>query len=244
MREEGRRPETSISRAADEVRSETASPPSYPLGRILVLVAAVALLGLLTHLGARALGWKFPSFGYSAGIILWKGGTLATFAFALRRYEGRRIDGSAAGLRGDVRSDERRRRTGKAIIGLLAAGALMFAVSKIPGFTSSGDASAYGTVTRVGPPLFVFELIVRYPITVLSEEAFFRGFLQPRLPWAPPVMSGLLFAAYHLQQAATIPSLIPFGIALGVIRWWTGNIRTTSLLHYAANVAFFVTSYR
>jgi membrane protease YdiL (CAAX protease family) len=118
-------------------------------------------------------------------------------------------------------------------------------VSKLPHLgTSSGNASAYGTVTKVTVGLLVFELAVRYPLTVFAEESFFRGYLQPRLPWAPPILSGVLWAGFHLQQANTIASLVPLGIALGTIRWWTGNVRTTAAIHYGLNAAFFLTNYR
>jgi membrane protease YdiL (CAAX protease family) len=73
--------------------------------------------------------------------------------------------------------------------------------------TSSGNASAYGTVTKVTVGLLVFELAVRYPLTVFAEESFFRGYLQPRLPWAPPILSGVLWAGFHLQQPTPSPPL-------------------------------------
>jgi membrane protease YdiL (CAAX protease family) len=53
----------------------------------------------------------------------------------------------------------------------------------------------------------------------------------------------LLFAGYHLQQAETIPSLVPVGISLGLLRWWRGSVWTAALVHYLGNAAFFTTTY-
>jgi hypothetical protein len=57
------------------------------------------------------------------------------------------------------------------------------------------------------------------------------------------MLSGVLWSAFHLQQARTIPSLIPLGVALGLIRWWRGNVKATGVLHYAADASFFVSNY-
>ena len=108
---------------------------------------------------------------------------------------------------------------------------------------SLASAETYGQVRTVSAGVLLLQVLVAYPLTVLAEEAFFRGFLQPRLPWAPPVLSGVLWAVHHLQQASTIPSLVPLGVALGIIRWWTGDVRVSGLVHYAGDVAFFLSSY-
>ncbi|HYZ93341.1 MAG TPA: CPBP family intramembrane glutamic endopeptidase [Actinomycetota bacterium] len=123
---------------------------------------------------------------------------------------------------------------------------LSFAWSSIPGLRSldsSGSGSSYeaGTVTAA---ILAFELIVRYPVTVAVEEAFFRGFLLPRITVAAPVVTGVLFGLYHLQQWRTIPSIIPFGIALGLLRWWLGSIWPGAALHYVGNALFILALYR
>lgn len=91
--------------------------------------------------------------------------------------------------------------------------------------------------------LAVAELLIRYPLTVIAEEAMFRGWMQPRLGRNGPVLSALLWAVYHLQQVSTIPTLVLFGLALGAVRWWRGNVRSSGLLHYASNAVFFVSTY-
>jgi membrane protease YdiL (CAAX protease family) len=84
---------------------------------------------------------------------------------------------------------------------------------------------------------------LRYPLTIVSEEAMFRGWMQPRLGRNGPLLSALLWAVYHLQQAAPIPSLILFGLVLGFVRWWTGNIRVGGVLHYLGDAGFFISTY-
>lgn len=190
------------------------------------------------HLASRGLGWDFPSLGYSAGIIVWKLGTLAVLVYALRRYENRGVDADALGLAPAASRSEVVARSRVAVPALIGSGALFFLISNLPGVgTSAGSAQAYGSVTKVGTGLLLFELVVRYPLTVFAEEAFFRGFLQPRLTWAAPVLSGVLWAGHHFQQASTILSLVPLGAALGIIRWWTGDIRASAGVHYVSNAA-------
>ena len=159
---------------------------------------------------------------------------------ALQYFERRRPTAEATGLvpvRPQVRTD----RTAIALVGIVSMVLLSAFWDRIPGLReldAAGNASSYGTTSKITTGLLLFELAVRYPIGVLAEESFFRGFLQPRLAVAAPVVSGLLFAGYHLQQWQTIPSLIPFGIALGLLRWWLGSIWPGVVLHYAGNAMF------
>jgi membrane protease YdiL (CAAX protease family) len=219
------------------------APPRYPWLRVLVLTSIVGLLGLATHAGAERLGWEFPSFGSSVAAIAWKLGILGLLWWALRRYEGRGLDAETMGYRArpeDIAS--RRSRTRIAISAIVLAGAAAFIVPSLPGI-SDLSAESFGEPVRASLGVVLLELLVRYPLTVIAEESFFRGFLQPRLARWGPVASGVLFAGYHLQQARTIIALIPFGILLGVVRWWQGDVRATSVLHYAANAFFFVSNY-
>lgn len=107
---------------------------------------------------------------------------------------------------------------------------------------SATAGSTYGSSHHVGLALALAELIVRYPISVLTEEAMFRGWMQPRLGPNGPVIAALLWGAYHLQQVSTIPSLVLFGILFGLVRWWLGNVRLTGIVHLASNALFFITT--
>ena len=174
--------------------------------------------------------FEFPSFPISLAIIGWKVATVAVMLLAFRRWNGELIPTEPA----------RHDRAPVALVGIVALMALSFFWDAIPGLrelSGAGSGSSYeaGEVTTA---ILAFELLVRYPITVLSEEAFFRGYLQPRIAFAAPVVTGVLFALYHLQQYETIPSLIPFGIALSLMRWWLGNIWPGVVFHYAGNAIF------
>lgn len=83
----------------------------------------------------------------------------------------------------------------------------------------------------------VLQLLVRYPLTVISEETVFRGYLQMHLRWGV-VAASVAFAAYHVMQWRTIPSLLPYAFALGVLAAWTGSIITGAVLHYVMNAGF------
>jgi membrane protease YdiL (CAAX protease family) len=205
---------------------------TYPWPRIIGVTAAAAIAGLIT------LGQDFPSFGSFATSMVWKLAMGAILLWGWRRWEACDPDAASLGFRAG-RLD--RSRTRPALLGLAGCAVLAVIIGQL--FPSATSGEAYGTVQKAGLALTLAELLIRYPTTVLVEEAFFRGWLQPRIPRWAPVASGVLFAAFHLQQVSTIPSLIPLGIALGIIRWWTDNVRATSVIHYASNATFFVTTY-
>lgn len=214
--------------------TESPARTTYPIGRAVVLSLAAGVPGLLTLL------FDFPGFAFSLSTIAWKVLMVGVMVAALRRFEGRTVDTESAGIV-PVRMRARRDRTLVALLGISAMLALTFTWDRIPGLRSlsaAGDPESYAPSAELTGALLAFELIVRYPIGVVVEESFFRGFLQPRLAVAAPVVSGILFAMFHLQQWETIPSLIPFGIALGLLRWWLGSIWPGVLFHYAGNALF------
>jgi membrane protease YdiL (CAAX protease family) len=207
-------------------------------GRAIVVTGIAGVVGFATDRAATSLGWHFPSFGYLAGEVIWKVATVVVMTAAVRRFERGRLDRATTGF-----ADSPRRMPGRqelVVVTLVALGAV--AASKLVG-SSASSPSSFGAVHHAGLVLVLAEVLVRYPLTVFAEESFFRGWLQPRLPGAGVAGSALLWAGYHLQQVRTIPSLVLFGLGLGLIRAWTGNVRATALLHYGANVAFFVSTY-
>ena len=208
--------------------------PTYPVARALPITIAAGLLGLPTLL------FEFPSVAFSLVTIAWKLGTMCVLVAALRVFEKRAPDAAALGL-APVGVSPERDRTLAAVPAVAAMLAVAFWWSQIPGLRSlsaAGNASSYGAVGALGTGVLAFELLVRYPIVVVAEESFFRGFLQPRLRTWAPVLGGVLFAIYHLQQWQTIPSLVPFGIALGLLRWWLGSIWPGVVFHYVGNAMF------
>jgi len=217
----------------EPVANRAAVRPSTAVG----LTLAAGLLGLLTNRSARALGWRFPSTGYLVGELIWNAGTLGLLFWAIRHVTRERIDSGNLGLSG------RPHRRSPYPVGLAVVVGAVATVAAIVSSTSATNASTYGRVHHVGLALGLAEIIVRYPLTVIAEEALFRGWMQPRLGRNGPVLSALLWAGYHLQQVATIPSLVIFGLVLGFIRWHRGNVRGTGVLHYCSDAIFFLFNY-
>ena len=167
-----------------------------------------------------------------------KGWTLAVLVWASRRLARCPLDVRSIGLSSDPSTTRHPFPLATAILVALVALGFSLTIG-----SSSGNASAYGTVRHVGFGLALGELVVRYPISAFVEEAFFRGWLQPRLGRQGPVLVALLWAIYHLQQISTIPSLVLYGLVLGFVRWWTRTIRMSGIIHYVGNAIFFVSNY-
>lgn len=122
------------------------------------------------------------------------------------------------------------------LLGLVALAVLWSRLPWVGKWTAS-DPGAYspgGTLTPFGLALV---LLVRYPLTVFSEESVFRGYLQVDLRWGI-VAGSAAFAAYHLMQWRTIPSLLPYAFAGGVLVAWTGTLWPTALVHYVLDAGF------
>jgi membrane protease YdiL (CAAX protease family) len=206
---------------------------TYPLPRAVLLTLIAGLTGVYVAL------FKFPSFPNSLATIVWKLATVAVIIVAVRLFEGGAPKAADVGIK-PVKPVFDAPRTRVAVPALVVLMTLSFAWTSIPGLRSlsaSTSGSSY-KAGSVGLGILLFELIVRYPITVVVEETFFRGFLQSRVSLAPPVTAGVLFALYHLNQWQTIPSLIPYGIALGVLRWWCGSIWVGAGMHYLGDALF------
>jgi membrane protease YdiL (CAAX protease family) len=215
------------------MRGPTLTVMTYPLPRAVLLTVLAGVSGVYVAF------FRFPSFPNSLATIAWKLATVAVMVVAVRRFEGRPVTRADAGIT-PVKPVFSAARTKVAVPALAVLMTLSFAWTSIPGLKSlsaSTSGSSY-EAGSVGLGILLFELIVRYPITVVVEETFFRGFLQSRLTLAPPVTAGVLFALYHLNQWQTIPSLIPYGIALGVLRWWCGSIWVGAGMHYLGDALF------
>ena len=208
-----------------------------PLRVALALTLVAGGVGWCTDRIAVHAGWTFPSFGYLIGEVVWKLASLGVLLWALRRYERAPLQLATIGLGPDEAPTETFP-TGPFFLVLAVALVLAATVG-----TPATRASAYSPARHAGLGLAVTELVIRYPLTVFSEEALFRGWLQPRLGRYGPILSALLWAIYHLQQASTIPSLVVFGLLLGGLRWLNGNVRLTSVIHYVSNAVFFITTY-
>lgn len=211
---------------------------TWPLPRAVVITLAAGAVGWSTARVAVHSGSRFPSSGYMIGELVWNGTTIGLAAWALRRFDGERFDSRTAGFTSDRPETQQSYPWRPTVV--VAAGGL---VASLLAGASASSGSSFGEPHKVGVALALGELLVRYPLTVVAEEALFRGILQPRLGRNGPVLSAVLWAAYHLQQTSTIPSLVLFGLVLGYLRWQRGNVRLTAALHYAGDAIFFITNY-
>jgi len=225
-------------------------------------ISLVALAGL-TQLGAlylsvpigNALDVSKTLLDYCLHSPIANVATLAILWWFLRR-RGEPINAETFGLkplRWSAPDSKQRARVGAVV----AVGMLLLSISPIGQWTIErlwdlvpGPEWALGTPESykgdfpldVTPALIAFQLLVRIPLTVFTEELLFRGYLQPRLGRWAPVTVGVLFACYHLGQWWTILELIPFGIALGVLRWWTGSLIPGAAAHYAGNAVYLLSA--
>jgi membrane protease YdiL (CAAX protease family) len=212
-------------------KSATSRDIGLPLALGLTLIAGV--------IGLPTTRFEFPTVAASLASIAWKIGTAFVMVVGCWLIQSRRPTARDVGLL-PIASNPIRERTPVAIPAVIGLTLIAMFWSQIPvlkNLSAAGAGTSYDAVPLTTGVL-VLELAVRYPITVVIEESFFRGFLQPRIGLAAPVVIGVLFAIYHLQQYETIPSLVPFGIALGVLRWWLGSIWPGAVFHYAGNAMF------
>lgn len=87
---------------------------------------------------------------------------------------------------------------------------------------------------------FIANLVIVALLPALSEELFFRGFLQNlarRLLKNPHVAiftTAFIFSAFHLQFAGFIPRLL-LGVGLGYLYYWSGSLWLPIVAHFTNN---------
>jgi membrane protease YdiL (CAAX protease family) len=211
--------------------------------RSVVLTAIAGAVGLGTDRAADREGWGFSSFGYEVLATGWKVALVALVWIEITRLREESFTVESVGLQSSSLTGAERRRRRRTAIPAIAA--LLVLAGVVPALIgqSSGDADAYGDVHHAGLVVALVALGIRYPLTAIAEEMLFRGYIQRRLTVAPLVLSGILHASFHWQQASTIPSLIPFSVALSIVVWWTGTVRTSIAVHYATDATFFTLTY-
>jgi len=234
-----------------------AGNPNYPFPRALLLTLAsgifgLVLLGLVPRL-SRKLALTPSQVDFSVTPFVWNAFNMALIAWALSR-EGRRLTPSTVGLL-PIRWREPEWSSGSRWgAGLIMLGLIAFTASPIrrrlidhtwrilPGpqwSVNSTPAVIRGNFpVRVTPTLAAFQMLVRNPFTVTVEEAFFAGFLYPRLgSWAPLKMA-VLHSVYHLPQWWTIPTIVPWAVAIGIARELSGNPWPGIVMHFLGNATF------
>jgi membrane protease YdiL (CAAX protease family) len=101
----------------------------------------------------------------------------------------------------------------------------------------------YRTATAAGWLPWIWLWIAIVVVTPLGEETLFRGFLfrgwlrSPRDAWPVIVVTALLWALIHVQYDwYVISQVLVGGLLLGWLRWVTGSIILTMLLHGLVNL--------
>src|SRR5918997_5892040 len=96
----------------------------------------------------------------------------------------------------------------------------------------------------VGPAqgLVLFALVAKLLFDGLAfpilEEAYFRGFLLPRMTYLgvlAPAVNALLLAIWHLWQPYNWPLIFVLALVQAYVVWWKRNIYISMLLHCSAN---------
>jgi hypothetical protein len=126
------------------------------------------------------------------------------------------------------------------LVALIAAGdALLYSTGR--DLVTSFQVQSYTTAAAAGwlPAMLVAAIVV----APAGEEAMFRGFLfrgwvrSPRSAWPAIVVISLLWAILHIQYDWTgMLQIFVIGLFLGWIRWRSGSLALTFLLHALFNL--------
>jgi len=87
---------------------------------------------------------------------------------------------------------------------------------------------------------FLLNLLVMALLPAVSEEVFFRGYVQrvvqdwTKSPHVAIFATAVFFSAFHLQLAGFLPRLL-LGAALGYLFYWSGSLWLSITAHLANN---------
>ena len=231
--------------------------PTYPFSRAPLLTFASGIFGLillaLVPRMSRKLALTPSQVDFSVTPFAWNIFNIGLIAWALSR-EGRRLTPRTAGLwpirwrKPDWRSRSRW------VAGFTMLGLIAFTASPVrrrlvdhtwsmlhgPEWSVNSTPSVIrgNFPVPVTPALAAFQLLVRNPFTVTVEEAYFQGFLYPRLGSWAPLKLAVLSGVYHLPQWWTIPTVVPWAAAIGIARELSGNPWPGIAIHYLGNATF------
>lgn len=112
----------------------------------------------------------------------------------------------------------------------------------LPGWLAvdPGPLTAQPAVAATTLGLWLLAAVVVGPLT---EEAWFRGYLQPRIPTAPlpaAVIGSLLFAAYHLWQPHAVLTVAAFALPIALLVARTRATAVAAAVHVTVNLLTFV----
>ncbi len=138
-------------------------------------------------------------------------------------------------------------RRSELIVGAVVVVAVIVGTNTISWFLGRGlvtqfQADIYRTADSAGllPLLLLWIAVV--VLTPIGEETLFRGFLfrgwlnQSRDTWPVIALTALIWALVHVQYDWYVTGQIfVFGLLLGWIRWATGSVLLTTVLHGVIN---------
>jgi len=216
---------------------------SIAFGIAITAVAGVfgaASANIAARVGRRAkdpLSGRFPGLAALVGDLVWRGGMVGLLVLAFFTTHRSFVHALSTMW---TTTHRQAIPTVVAVPAVVACFGLAFLWSRLPvvGKVSAARPGSYGTVHAVMTPVrLVACLVVRYPITVFVEESFFHGLLQPELRYGF-FIANVLFAAYHLQQWRTVPSLLPYTFAGGILFAWTGTLWVPAVVHYCLDAGY------
>lgn len=129
---------------------------------------------------------------------------------------------------------------------LLVAVAFIALMSK---FLPSPDHPINEEIAKMAGFDWLALLLVAAVLAPLIEELAFRGLLFPALgtqikkPWVAIVVCGLIFAAIHPQGPLAWPALATTGAAAAALRYYTGSLVPSIVLHMVHNGAIMLTTF-
>ena len=95
--------------------------------------------------------------------------------------------------------------------------------------------------------VFLLVLLVDGIVNPIVEEAYWRGYLMPRLSrfgvWAP-IMNGFLFGLQHFWQPFNYPSIFLFTLLLAYVVWRKKNIYISIIAHCTVNIISALLTFR
>jgi membrane protease YdiL (CAAX protease family) len=108
------------------------------------------------------------------------------------------------------------------------------------GWSGFADAIEYmaDKVANYTPQQRVFFVLMGV-IAAVPEETIFRGIVQPTLQqkvgrWSGILLTAIIFSAYHLHYAFTLPVLVSHtcsGVIFGLLRERTGTLWAPAIAH-------------
>jgi membrane protease YdiL (CAAX protease family) len=214
--------------------------PAWTIG--IAVVGSAAVLGLVTdgsfHYVTRKLPSHFLGVGSSVANLVWRLGILAVIVCALA-FQHRSPVGTTTRMWSVTSPASLSSAVAVPMLVVLYAIAFLWARIPVIGKSAASNPGAYKSAGTLSASAVLLLLTVRYPLTVFAEETLFRGYLWRTLGWGM-VVGSVAFAGYHLTQWRTIPSLIPYNLAGGVIVLWTGALWPAAVVHYLLDAGFAV----